>query len=103
VQPQAYAEDLDNPPFQKYRVPLQALLDVDTNLKALCDDLAMDFPDMKENTQMLAIAATISGYDYNDAKEFISANKLSSVKALSANQAVRPCTNLDICISIRLG
>eukprot|EP00037_Helgoeca_nana_P018080 m.172429 g.172429 ORF g.172429 m.172429 type:complete len:922 (+) comp24285_c0_seq1:102-2867(+) len=83
----AYAEDLDNPPFQKYRVPLQALLDVDTNLKALCDDLAMDFPDMKENTQMLAIAATISGYDYNDAKEFISANKLSSVKALSANQA----------------
>lgn len=86
---QAYAEDLENPPFQKYRVPLLALLDVDRNLQALCDDLAQDFPDMKENKLMLAIAATISGYEYDTAKEFITANKLSTVKALSANEAVR--------------
>eukprot|EP00038_Savillea_parva_P008240 m.175586 g.175586 ORF g.175586 m.175586 type:complete len:935 (-) comp14023_c0_seq1:255-3059(-) len=83
----AYAEDLTNPPFQKYRVPLMSLLDVDTNLKALCEDLSVDFPDLKDNMQMLAIAATISGYEYDTAKEFITSNNLSSVKSLSANEA----------------
>jgi len=79
----AYAEDLENAPYQKYCVPLLSLLEVDTNLQALCDDLTEDFPDLKGSRLVLAIAATISGYDYDSAKEFITANSLSEHRALS--------------------